>query len=251
MPLSEQTKQAISAYLYKEISRYISESKLTKPLALDAKPFHARLLPALFKFHLSERSFSTRSGSWFQETARLVAAQFHKNAQLGFTLKGEIQPAASSHITTLLEQMNKGVPKRIANRSQDIASVLAVQSAHGAAITVTADLFVLTHDGTELYFEMKTPLPNKDTCMAMKRFILQVAAVRKGNPAQAFAATAYNPVSENAAYVWNYARQFLEIGEDMLIGRAFWMKIGDNTTYEELLRISEGVGERIAEDLVP
>lgn len=251
MPLSDQTKDAISAHLYKEISRYITESKLAKPIALESKPFHARLLPALFNFHLSERSFSTRSGSWFQEMARLVASQFHKNAQLGFTLKGEIQPAASSHITTLLEQMNKGVPKRLPDRSQDIEGVLTVQSAHGAAISVTADLHVLTYNGIELYFEMKTPLPNKDTCMAMKRFILQIAAIRKGHPAHAFAATAYNPIGEAAPYKWNYARQFLEIGQDMLIGRAFWEKIGDSTTYDELLTLSEEVGRRITLELTP
>lgn len=251
MPLTDTTKKAIVGHLHREISRYIRENKLIKPLALQTKPFHARLLPDLFATKLSERSFSTRSGSWFQEIAKLVASQFHKEAHLAFTLHGHIQSAASSHINTLLEQMNKGKPKkRVPNCAKDILGVVTVQSPGGSALAITADLFVLTHSGHELYFEMKTPSPNKDTCMAMKRFILQVAAIRADHTAQAFAATAYNPYGDGMPYKWNYALQFLEVGQDMLIGRAFWEKIGDKTTYDELLDIAEEVGRMISTDIL-
>src|ERR1017187_6523241 len=96
MALSPSGKQAIASHLQNVIPRYIRESAKVDP-AIDTKPFHARLLPALFSVELSERSFSTRSGSWFQEIARLVAGQYHQHAQCGYTLNGHIQPAAAAH----------------------------------------------------------------------------------------------------------------------------------------------------------
>ena len=108
-----------------------------------------------------------------------------------------------------------------------------------------ADFYVKRHDGGEMYFEIKTPQPNKDTSMAMKRFILRIAAMRKGVPADAYAATAYNPFGDGKPYTWNYAKQFLEIGQDILIGRDFWTKIGDENTFDELLEVSEAVGKQI------
>ena len=83
--------------------------------------------------------------------------------------------------------------------------------------------------------------------MAMKRFILRLAAMKKGHRAEAFAATAYNPFGDGRPYTWNYAAQFLEVGSDILIGRDFWAKIGDQDTYDELLQISEEVGREITE----
>jgi hypothetical protein len=244
MPLSEPTRTAIRIYLVRELSRYIRENTQDTN-ALDTKPFHARLLPPLFQVHLSERSFSTRSGSWFQEIARLVASQYHAQARLGYVVAGNIQPAVTAHINAVLGQMNTRKDKRKPNRRQDINEVLTVQFAGGATDSVTSDLFIETHDGQEMYFEMKTPKPNKDTSMAMKRCILKIAAIRKGNSAEAFAATAYNPYGDGKPYKWNYALQFLEVGQDILIGRAFWQKIGDPTTFDELLAISEEAGQEV------
>jgi hypothetical protein len=87
----------------------------------------------------------------------------------------------------------------------------------------------------------------QDRLNTTKNFILRIAAMRKGFPAEAYAATAYNPFGDGAPYTWNYARQFLEVGEDMLIGRDFWAKIGDEHTYGELLEIAEAVGAEITE----
>ena len=246
MSLKPHVRQAIAHYLHTEISRYIMESVKADP-AIDTKPFHARLLPALFSVELSERSFSTRSGSWFQEIARLVARQYNERAECNYTLHGQIQPAASAHIENLLHQMDKWSPRRIPNRSQDIQEVLTVQTPNGASLAVTADLFVQTPKHQELYFEMKTPQPNKGQCIGMKRFILQIIALRAGNQAQSFASSAYNPYGDGKPYTWNYAQQFLEIGKDILLGRDFWTVIGEPSTYDELLKIAEEVGG----DLLP
>ena len=244
MPLNQETSTAIHDYLLVELTRYIKENAAAGD-TLTIKPFHARLLPLLFNVTLSERSFSTRSGGWFQQMARLVAEQFHPVVKQPYTISGHIQPAASSHIETLLGQMDKGQPKRKPSRIQDMREVTTVQSRGGAELSVTADLFVRTAAGNEWYFEMKTAQPNKGQCKEMKKFILQVAALRKEQNGEAYASTAYNADGDGKPIRDGKIKQFLEPGADILIGRTFWEKIGDQSTYDELLMISEEVGRKV------
>lgn len=243
MPLSQQTTTAIHNYLLGELTRYIADGKAKEEPRIT-KPFHARLLPDLFDVPLSERSFSTRSGTWWQQIARLVALQFHSHAELGYRLHGRIKPAAAQHVDEIIRQLNTA-GRRKPIRQVDNDEVSTVQSPDGDAASEVADLFIRTHDGEELYFEIKTATPNKDTSKAMKRFILRIGAMCKGTNASAFAATAYNPYGEGNAYKWNYALQFLEVGQDLLIGSAFWNKIGDDSTFDELLAIAHDVGHKL------
>ena len=117
-----------------------------------------------------------------------------------------------------------------------------------------SDLYVLTRDRRELYFEMKTVAPNKDTSKLMKSTILLITALRQGHNAHAYAGMVYNPAGEGQSYTLypdsRYALQFLELGTDLVVGRSFWQMIGDGDTYQELLRISEEVGASVAQ-LIP
>ena len=65
---------------------------------------------------------------------------------------------------------------------------------------------------------------------------------------------AYNPAGETQPYNLypdsRYARQFLELGTDLVVGRSFWEMLGDNHTYDELLGIAEAVGLAVA-GLIP
>lgn len=245
MPLGEKTRSEIREYLRKVVSRYVEEHRSVT----GEKPFHVRLLPVLAEVRFSERSFSTRSGSWFQQIAKLVAVQFHAEAHLNFLVEGRVQPAAAAHIEQITEEMDHGRPKRKPDRERDIQEVLTVQSPGGADKSVRSDLYILRHDKSEMYFEMKTPGPNKGQCKKMKQDILLISALRKGYPAQAYAAAAYNPYGDGKPYTYGYARQFLDIGRDMLVGRDFWTRIGDASTYDELLEISTEVGELVMKDL--
>jgi hypothetical protein len=177
--------------------------------------------------------------------AQFVASQYHPVVERNFLVSGHIQPASSAHINTILFAMNRRQPRRIPNRARDIEEVLTVQSPGGAEDQVRSDLFVQTRDGRELYFEIKTPDPNKRTCVDMKKDILTIMALRKGHRAEAYAACGYNPFGEDVPYTDGRVRQFLEIGEDFLVGRSFWAKIGDSGTYHELLGIAVQVGQEI------
>lgn len=241
MSLNQDTRSQIREYLVSVMTRYIKTS-LAK---VRCKPFHERLMPSLSLVPFSERSFSTRLGGWFEKMAQLVALQYHPIAERNYLITGRIQPAASAHINTILIAMNRRAPRRIPNRDQDINEVLTVQSPGGAEDQVRSDLFVKKNGGEELYFEIKTPDPNKRTCMDMKRDILTIMALRKGFSAQAYAACGYNPYGESVPYADGKARQFLEIGKDILVGRPFWALIGEPDTYDELLEITAGVGREI------
>lgn len=140
--------------------------------------------------------------------------------------------------------MDHGNPRRIPSRDRDIAEVLTVQSPGGTLREVRSDLYIGRHDGSELYFEMKTPDPNKGQCKKMKEDILTISALRHQAKAQAYAAAAYNPLGE-AAFEHNYAHQFLEIGKDFIVGRPFWTLVGEPSTYDELLQVAEDVGKEI------
>ena len=120
-----------------------------------------------------------------------------------------------------------------------------MQSAGSADLSVTADLFIKTNSGEEWYFEMKTAQPNKGQCREMKKFILQIAAIRQSEKGKGYASMAYNPKGDGQDLKDGKIKQFLEVGTDMLVGRAFWTKIGDEHTYDELLEIAENVGYKI------
>lgn len=197
---------------------------------------------------LSERSFSTRSGSWFQQMAVRVARQYHADARSPFLVEGELKPAAEAQIEEILAQLDAPSDRRVPNRAKDLADVLATQFPGGNTTRQRVDLYVQRYDGREMFFEMKTPGPNKDTSRTMKKAILSIMAMKKGEAAEAFAAMAYNPYDADgngSPYSWNYALQFLELQADLLVARAFWSRLGDERTYDELLQISEEVGKEL------
>ena len=120
----------------------------------------------------------------------------------------------------------------------------------GVARQVISDLYTLANDGRELYFEMKTVAPNRDTSKLMKTKILLISALRQGQNAVARAAMAYNPAGDGRPYTEypdsRNAIQFLELGADLLVGRDFWRVVGDDHTYDELLGLAEEVGTNAA-----
>jgi hypothetical protein len=250
LPLNDETRQQVRTYLQNVIERYIRQG-LAKPAVVTTKPFHARLVPSLFGLPLTERSFSTRSGNWFQTIAKIVSTQFHAKAANQYKVTGEIQPAALTFIRDWVGQMKAAAPNRAKpNRESELKRVLSNQFPGGVLKEVISDLFILTHDGTELYFEMKTVAPNIDTSELMKTKILLISALRYQHKARAHASMAYNPAGDGHPYSdypdSRYALQFLELNTDLIVGRPFWTLIGDEQTYDELLQISEDVGHATA-----
>jgi hypothetical protein len=250
LPLSAETRQQLRTYLQNVIEKYIRDG-LAKPAVVTRRPFHALLVPSLFGLPLTERSFSTRSGNWFQTIAKIIGTQFHAKAANQHKVIGEIQPATLTFIRDWVGQMKAAAPNRAKpNRKSDLQRVLSNQFAGGIQKDVLSDLFILTHDGIELYFEMKTVAPNLDTSESMKTKILLISALRYQQKASAHVSMAYNPAGEGHSYSEypdsRYALQFLELNTDLIVGRSFWTLIGDDQTYDELLQICEDVGHATA-----
>src|SRR5690606_1680170 len=108
-----------------------------------------------------------------------------------------------------------------------------------------SDLFFRAYDGTEYYFEVKAPQPNKDKCLRIIRRLLTIYLIRNQTPPRvnALFAMAYNPYgASRSSYNWSVARAHLPFDEALVIGHEFWDLVGNYNTYVELLEIYREIG---------
>lgn len=221
------------------------------------KPFHAALLPkSISRISAFERSLSTTLGTTFEECARLIALDHHAAAQRGYDIAGTITGETIQEIERQTAIRERAVESgmelptldqmidQVTTRSGSVSEVLR---------RVRVDLFVQTYDGRELYFELKSPVPNKGQCIEVIQRILRIHALR-GIPRpqiQAYFAMAYNPFgSTREHYKWSIARQYLPFDQAVVIGHEFWTLIGGDTTFAELVEIYREVGEEKAKYVV-
>ena len=245
--MSPPIREAIREYLFAEITRYWDESTTSARASEVPNYLHTLLVPTAMKlWHLaSKHSFDTRTGSWWEYIAYLIGGDYHQTAIRQHPVSGPLSNAAEAHIQQILEDMNTRPTIRQPNRATDISEVLTVQGKQGPNRSTRSDLYLKRHDGTEMYFEIKTPGPNKGQCREMKERILTVSALRKDHSTLALAGCAYNPYNPTGdadGYAWGMPSYFLEVGEDWLVGKDFWSLIGEDSTYDELTEICKEVG---------
>ena len=65
----------------------------------------------------------------------------------------------------------------------------------------------------------------------MKKFILQIAAIRQSEKGKGYASMAYNPKGDGQDLKDGKIKQFLEVGTDMLVGRAFRRERSGTSTH--------------------
>jgi hypothetical protein len=258
------TRQLIKAYLEVFIENLVQETKERKFLGppspevylsqrsskAELKPFHVAMIPIeLMRITAFERSFSTRLGSTFEECARLIALEHHADAKRGYRLQGEVSLSALNEIerqTSLFEHMAKAHQERPSLEDM-IQSVMEAQRNDDlASLGVITDLYVRRHDGTEFYFELKSPVPNKGQCIEVTQRILRVHLLTQQFRPRvgAYFAMAYNPYGANRKdYRWPYAIHYMPFQQSVVIGQEFWTLIGGETAYEELLSIYQEVGQ--------
>lgn len=186
------------------------------------KPFHQALMPySLLLFSRLERQISTRLGSTLEQCVLLIAKEKHKKAERNRRIQAEVSVESLAEIEHQVRRLENQAP----SLSEMIEAVLnRSESTHTTQIQVVSDLYVETHEGHELFFELKSPVPNKGQCLEVAQRILRIHLVRgKARPeVQAYFAMAYNPYGggrEN--YRWNYARRYLPFDEAVLIAHEF------------------------------
>lgn len=117
-------------------------------------------------------------------------------------------------------------------------------------------MFFIDHDGVENFVEVKTPMPNDDTCKAVKTRILLIHALRNPDQVQAHVAFPHNPNGVAGKYAWPPTRYFLDPRVDWahdgvpLMGAGLWNYLGDSTdTFSEILACCEDVFSRRGEEV--
>ena len=226
-------------------SAYLAQSSVKGQL----KPFHSAIIPPeLLRINEFERGFSSSLGTTFEECARIIALEHHLEAHRSYDLTGETSLTAINEIEHQVAQFEHAAESgtRRPSLQQMIKAVLkSRQKSDWVRRAVRADLYVLARDGTQFFFELKSPMPNKGQCLEVIQRLLRFHLLSgKARPnVQAYFAMAYNPYGPTRKdYRWSFAVQYTPFEQAVIIGYEFWNIIGGPTTYEELVGIYQEVG---------
>ncbi len=212
----------------------------------ELKPFHESLLPdGLLRIAEFERSFSTKLGTTFEECARLLAASVHKKAERGYRVQGAVTPEAIKRIEQIVSEVNNGGMKsKFPTYVREIVD-LSKGDSRIERLSI-ADLYIETKAGEEWFFEMKSPKPNKGQCLEATGRFLQIHAIcrEKYSRIKTFYAMAYNPYGlKKEEYKHSFARNYMDLENEVLIGKEFWDLVGGIGAYEEILAVYQEVGK--------
>lgn len=262
--IKPETRIQIKGYLEGFVQSMIAEHKTTtlKPSDLrpprthskdgDIKPFHEALLPdGIMRINEFERSFSTKLGTSFEEVARLVGKDRFANAARGQRIKGNVSSKAIRLIETIVNSMGSGGMTK--SYPQLVKDVLAISDGEGPERQRIADLYLLSKDGSEVFFEIKSPKPNKGQCLEATDRLLQIHAMRRKGPpkVRTYYAMAYNPYgTDKTTYKHSFTKQYMDMNNQVLIGKEFWDLVGGPGTYEEVLEIYREAGRDKGPDML-
>jgi len=245
MSLSNQQKLEIKKIIKDTILKKLNEYKLIG----DIKPFHERLFS---RERIRETSFfhscSTTIGvTLFQNIAYLIAKENKnfKRVEKQYLVKGSFSSDASSIIEDIIFDLGRkqnDPKKRVPNIKEEVEEVLKV-SGTGEKSSQIADLFIVSSENNENYFEIKSMKPNKGESEKTKRTLLKIASL-KNKPIKLFLAMAYNPY-EPGKYIWPIPLSYFKIDDDLLIGKKFWNFLAKEEIYDELLNIFEETGKEL------
>lgn len=263
--ITKDTKQSIKGYLEGFIQGMIDEKtengfdpKKSRPLRKeskkgDLKPFHESLLPdGLLKITEFERSFSTKLGTTFEECARLIALDKHKHAERGHRVTGQISLRAIKRIEEITSKIGTGGMK--SSYPKFVEEIVKI-AGDGQSVerTSIADLYIVKKDDTELFIEIKSPKPNKGQCLEATGRLLQIHGItHKQYPEiKAYYASAYNPYGvDKETYKHSFVINYMDLEDEVLLGKEFWDLVGGPGTYEAILEIYQKVGREKGPDML-
>ena len=214
------------------------------------KPFYAAIVSSeILQITAFERGYMTSVGTSLEETALWIASDYHRVAERGYVLRGTVSSNALSELDSQVEHYERKSRNKAQRPGLDemVDRILNVNNGDKSEPReIIADLYVLGSDGTEYFFEMKSPKPNKDQCLRMTRRILLTHALkdRPRPTVKSYFAMTYNPYGNlRTEYKWSMPQNYMPFKDSVLIGEEFWNFIGGPTTYEELLSIFRYVGK--------
>jgi hypothetical protein len=218
----------------------------------DIKPFHEALLPeGILRINEFERSFSTKLGTTFEECARLIGKGHYAKAIRGYRTEGKVSQDAIRIIEASVNWIGTNGMAR--PYPEIVKEVLNAKGPREVTRAQISDLYLQDTSGNEVFFEMKSPQPNKGQCLEVAERFLTIHAVRQAGPphVKTFYAMAYNPYgADKTAYKWSFATRYMDINNEVLIGKEFWDFIAGAGTYDELLEIYREVGREKGPDIL-
>jgi len=218
----------------------------------DIKPFHEALLPdGILRITEFERSFSTKLGTTFEEVAKLVGKDNYAIAERGHVVSGTVSLKAIKKIESIVNEIGSGGMQK--NYLELVKQVVKISGNKGEMRRKTADLYLKDKKGNEIFFEIKSPKPNKGQCLEAMDRLLQIHAImRCGLPkVRTYYAMAYNPYGDDKRdYAHSFSKQYMDLRNQVLIGKEFWDLIGGKGTYKKVLEIYREVGKEKGPDMI-
>lgn len=251
MPLETAQKEEIKNYLIAKI-RYKLNNYSPET---ESKPFHYRLLGknrmALFSFI---HSVNTLLGqSIFEHAGKIMAKPRVKNVIDQYKgLEGHITSEAVLTIDKLLRDIRAA--NRKPNKLLETEEILSVSNLgeKGKKLKKTVDLYIVTHENIEQYFEIKTAKPNMDVFVSVKKQLLDWIAIRGSvDPSvriNTYVAIPYNPYEPEPYDRWTLQGLF-DLENEVLVGKEFWDFIGGSGAYEDILFVFEQAGIELYDEI--
>jgi hypothetical protein len=236
----------------REKARLFFNSEISSSGNGTASPFSKTLFPQIKLASLVERSYSASMGSAFNYIGRALVREAYGNGELEHVTEGNLSSEVAAAIEEIVDRY-RGENHTSPDTFTELKTLgnLAAGAATGTPRVprrIKSDLYFRDEDRREHFIEIKTPMPNYDTCRAIKIRILTIHALRYPDEPRALVAFPFNPNGVWGTYAWPPARFFLDprldwfaAGEQMM-GAPFWNFLGRNpATFSELLAICEEV----------
>lgn len=250
MALDDKTKKELETYICKWLDDFLIRKKkewtTVKKVDAGFKPFHSALLSdSLLKIADFERSFSTTMGLIFEGCASIIAESKYALVTKQSNLTGNIPTNSNAEIDRIVTEINAG--NIFSNYTDEVERIVEfTKSDHSKEIekSIISDLHVKDKNGNEIFFEMKTPKPNKEQCLNITRRHLWIHSIKKQSfpKIKTYYAMSYNPYGEVGEYKHSFSTKYMDVPNQVLIGKQFWDFLGYEGTYEELLEVFSKVG---------
>ena len=251
MALSTSQSEEVGNLLKRKIRRKLLEYNPET----NSMPFHTRLLGkdrmALFSF---VQSINTTLGtSVFEAVGEILAKPHFKHAEAQYkNLNLKVSSGAQTEIQNIIDELTTGSrkPDKVAEieRIRKVANTGTIKTVKKPRV----DLFLISRDDIEFYFDLKTAKPNMDEFKAHKRKMLEWAAYRlQENPTAKLKtgiAIPYNPYYPQPYERWTLAGLY-DLPEELLVAEEFWDYLSGKGAYEELLKVFEKVGMELRAEI--
>ncbi len=201
------TRERIKAFLEESIEGIIEafenmdiDPRGPRPISPESadgksRPFHQAILPhGILTISEFERSFSTRLGTTFAESARLIALENFEEASREYSVSGMISEGALAQAEQIVAGSTSGYLR--GRFPEFIRAVVDAQGEPVQEMSQVADLRLVDSDGKQTFFEIKSPKPNKGQCDEVTlRFLRMHAILGRGEPeVKTYYGMAYNPL---------------------------------------------------------